>query len=101
MSLFSSEKSKSKETHEDISWKQLQENFNKIVVLASQKRGYEFEKFLIEFFNVFGLNPNSPFKIIGEQIDGSFEMEGNVYLVEAKWQDSLTQEKDLLILRGN
>jgi len=100
LSLFSSDKTVVKEMREDIAWEQIREDFSNIVSLPSQKRGYDFEKFLIRFFNAFGLNPNSPFKIVGEQIDGSFEMESNIYLIEAKWQDSLTQEKDLLILRG-
>jgi hypothetical protein len=26
------------------------------------------------------------FRLIGEQIDGSFDLQGNTYLVEAKWQ---------------
>lgn len=52
----------------------------------AQSRGYMFEKFLEGYFDAEGLNPRGSFKIVGEQIDGSFVWGGNVYLVEAKWQ---------------
>ena len=100
LSLLPSDLVKEQTNNDRIPWEQLIDEFKKLIPLPSQKRGYEFEKFLVRVFSNFGLNPNSPFKIIGEQIDGSFEMEGNIYLIEAKWQDNLTQEKDLLILRG-
>lgn len=48
-------------------------------------RGYEFERFLTDLFNAFRLNARQPFRITGEQIDGSFELSGETYLVEAKW----------------
>ena len=36
-----------------------------------------------------------PFRINGEQIDGTFKFEGENYIVEAKWQDALTSTGDL------
>ena len=30
--------------------------------------------------------PRGSFRLIGEQIDGSFHLEGETYLLEAKWQ---------------
>jgi hypothetical protein len=50
-----------------------------------QQRGYAFERFLNEFFDFEGLSPRGSFKIVGEQIDGSFAWANRTYLVEAKW----------------
>lgn len=59
-----------------------------------QKRGYALEKFLYELFKLFGLNPNPPFKIIGEQIDGSFTLHDDDFLLEAQWEkDKPTAEE--------
>lgn len=68
--------------------------------LTPQERGYAFEKFLNILFNAFDMVPRPPFRLVGEQIDGSIDFEGNIYLVEAKWQDTLTGNADLLILNG-
>jgi len=53
--------------------------------LEPHTRGYEFEKFLKDLFNAFRLSARDPFRIVGEQIDGSFELKGETYLLEAKW----------------
>ena len=50
-----------------------------------QARGYMLEKFLNDFFAFEGLNPRSSFKLVGEQLDGSFTWAGHTHLVEAKW----------------
>jgi len=63
--------------------------------LDPQPRGYGFEKFLTKMFNSFGLNARGSFRLVGEQIDGSFELNGQTYLVEAKWQNQQTAVKDL------
>jgi hypothetical protein len=55
--------------------------------LSPQKRGFAFELFLDRMFSVAGLSPRKSFRLIGEQIDGSFELNGSIYLVEAKWQE--------------
>jgi len=55
--------------------------------LKPQERGFEFERFLRDLFEVNGLSPRSSFRIIGEQIDGSFELSNETYLLEAKWQN--------------
>jgi hypothetical protein len=46
-----------------------------------------FEGFLNELFAGFGLAPRGAFRLVGEQIDGSFRLHGQTYLVEAKWHD--------------
>ena len=65
-----------------------------------QRRGYEYERFLTELFDAYGLAPRSPFKLTGEQIDGSFKLHGDTYLVEARWQAGLTGQSDLLTFSG-
>jgi len=68
--------------------------------LAPHPRGYAFEKFLIRLFGSYGLQPNSPFRLTGEQIDGSFKFEGEFYLLEAKWQGLPTPAADLRNFHG-
>lgn len=65
----------------------LSEKFNQIAVNENfQERGYQFEKFLIELFLLYELDPKGSFKNKGEQIDGAFTHEGTDYLLEAKWK---------------
>ncbi|MGD2085098.1 MAG: restriction endonuclease [Candidatus Aminicenantes bacterium] len=45
------------------------------------------------------LNKDS-FRNTGEQIDGSFQMGTDIYLVEAKWQNKKTGQADLLVFDG-
>jgi len=68
--------------------------------LLPQKRGYEFEIFLKELFNAYGLAPRSSFRLTGEQIDGSFVIHNETYLLEAKWQNSPTGVADLHTFEG-
>ena len=65
-----------------------------------QRRGYEYERFLTDLFDAYGLAPRSPFKLVGEQIDGSFKLHGETYLVEAKWHAGKTGQSDLLTFAG-
>ena len=57
--------------------------------LEPQPRGYAFEKFLNDMFNVYGLSARASFRLAGEQIDGSFALGQDIYLLEAKWTNSL------------
>jgi len=63
--------------------------------LAPQPRGYAFEKFLHDLFDAYTLAPRGSFRLTGEQIDGSFALEGETYLVEAKWQNEACAIGDL------
>lgn len=65
-----------------------------------QKVGLEFEKVLNRLFVLHGLAPREPFRVVGEQIDGSFELDHETYLLEAKWYKDPMPEADLLIFRG-
>ena len=67
--------------------------------LDPHNRGFEFEKFLKDLFECHQLAPRSSFRLTGEQIDGSFELNGDVYLLEAKWHAKQTAQIDLLAFR--
>lgn len=54
--------------------------------LPPQQRGYAYERFLRDLFDANGLAGRASFRLVGEQIDGSFELAGETYLLEAKWQ---------------
>jgi len=55
--------------------------------LKPQDRGYALEKILAELARIESLEVTEPFKVHGEQIDGSVKYDGEHYLLEAKWQD--------------
>jgi len=65
-----------------------------------QKAGIKFEKILNKLFALDGLAPREPFRVTGEQIDGSFELDHETYLVEAKWEKDPIPESTLLVFRG-
>lgn len=48
-------------------------------------RGFVFEKVLKGLLADEGLEPRSSYKSVGEQIDGSFYLDGSFLLMEAKW----------------
>lgn len=75
----------------------------KLIDLSSfepQPRGYAFEGWLTEAFNFFGMAAREPFRLRGEQIDGSFQLHGETYLVEAKWHSAQTGAADLHAFHG-
>ena len=63
--------------------------------LDPQPRGYAFEKFLKEMFDAYGLSARASFRLVGEQIDGSFELGNDTYLLEAKWTNHLVDTATL------
>jgi len=65
-----------------------------------QKAGLELERILTKIFDIYGLSPREPFRVVGEQIDGSIEFKNEIYLVEAKWTESSINEGELLKFRG-
>jgi hypothetical protein len=76
---------------------------SELVALSSlepQTRGYEFEKFLKRFFDASGLAGRDPFRLRGEQIDGSFLLRNEIYLLEAKWQSAPCGAEDLHAFHG-
>lgn len=71
-----------------------------VTSLTPQARGFAFEKFLKNLFNVFELAAHAPFRLQGEQIDGSFQFGSETYLLEAKWQGEATGVADLHVFHG-
>lgn len=67
---------------------------------APQQRGFAFERFLGDTFALFGLKPRESFRLRGEQIDGSFDLGGHTYLLEAKWEARPTPAADLHVFEG-
>ena len=80
---------------------QLKEEFFRLSLETDRnKAGLALEQLLNRLFALFELRPRQPFRVVGEQIDGSFELDGQVYLLESKWEKSPLSEADLLIFRG-
>lgn len=71
-----------------------------ITALSPQERGYEFERFLKDLFDAYGLSARASFRLKGEQIDGSFMLYSETYLLEAKWQNDPTAAADLRVFEG-
>lgn len=65
-----------------------------------QAAGIALEKLLNRLFHLFGLNPRGPFRLTGEQIDGTFILDHEIYLLEAKWEAKPVNEAALLTFRG-
>ena len=63
----------------------LRDRLNTLWDMESHPRGYAFEAYLKELFDAFGLKAREPFRLVGEQIDGSFQLGHETYLLEAKW----------------
>ena len=64
-----------------------------------QRAGLKLEKVLNYLFELHGLSPREPFRVRGEQIDGSFELDHEVYLLEAKWHKEPRPAADLYVFR--
>lgn len=79
---------------------ELVEKLLRIEKLPPHERGFAFEHFLNELFEAFKLNPRNSFRLTGEQIDGSLELDGEIYLIEAKWESKQIGLQDLLIFHG-
>jgi len=78
----------------------LQNRLVEITKLPVQERGYQFERFLGELFEAYDLAPRAAFRLVGEQIDGSLQFQGQTYLVEARWQAERMAEAELLVFSG-
>ena len=65
-----------------------------------QERGYRFQRFLGELFEAHRLAPRSAFRLVGEEIDGSLQLGGETYLVEATWRGERVGQEELLAFSG-
>lgn len=68
--------------------------------LDPHPRGFAFEKFLKRLFDAYGLEARDAFKLKGEQIDGSFHLANETYLLEAKWQNPQSGVAELHAFQG-
>jgi hypothetical protein len=81
--------------------RQLREEFLRLAADSDRnKAGLALEKLLNRLFEMFELQPRQPFRVVGEQIDGSFELDADIYLMESKWEKDPLPESDLLVFRG-
>jgi hypothetical protein len=78
----------------------LRDRFIQLTGLEPQIRGFAFERFLRELFDANGLAARASFRLVGEQIDGSFELSAETYLLEAKWQGPPIGASDLHAFNG-
>lgn len=78
----------------------LRDEFLALTALEPRPRGLAFEKFLRDLFKAHGMQGQGSINLRGEQIDGSFQLDGQTYLVEAKWQNDKTGAADLHIFEG-
>ncbi|MGG7779858.1 hypothetical protein PGN94_21955 [Klebsiella aerogenes] len=63
-----------------VDWPSLVAEMNEMKSLPPHPRGFRFEAWLAELFTC----PRSSFRNTGEQIDGSFRLNDDFYLLEAK-----------------
>lgn len=63
------------------------------------KAGYKLERILNELLRAVGIVARKPFKVVGEQIDGSFELDAEIYLLEAKWEKNKLGHAHLAVFR--
>lgn len=62
-----------------------------------QTRGYAFEKYINSLFKEFGLEPHASYRTEYDQIDGSFVLDGNTILIEAKYRSNVIPKDDLIL----
>lgn len=79
---------------------QMRQQLHDLAGHAPQQRGFLFEALLKSTFDLFGMRARDPFRNRGEQIDGSFELANEVYLLEAKWLNSPVSISDLHTFHG-
>jgi Restriction endonuclease len=75
--------------------KSLLASLMELAAMQPHPRGYAFESFLKTLFDVSGMSGRASFRLTGEQIDGSFELDGETYLLEAKWTNLPVNAADL------
>ena len=78
-----------------VSRESLVRDLTALEAMEPKPRGTAFERFLATLFDAYGLAARGSFSLRGEQIDGSFTLDGAVYLLEAKWKAERTSNRDL------
>lgn len=62
--------------------------------------GYELQDLLQEVLDLYELRPRKPFRNTGQEIDGSFVLDNEIYLLEARWRKEPSRASDLLAFKG-
>ncbi|HEI6739887.1 TPA: restriction endonuclease [Yersinia enterocolitica] len=83
-----------------INYAALTTEMDRMKMLSPHERGFRFEAWLGELFHTFHLAPRKSFRNTGEQIDGSFRLNNDIYLMEAKWHQKKTPAADLHVFEG-
>jgi hypothetical protein len=96
----SSANEKPKATFDHVKYAGLYTALLELAKLEPNPRGYAFERYLKELFDTFGLEAHSAFRLAGEQIDGSFLLGSETYLLEAKWHNEPTGVEELHAFHG-
>ncbi|HEX7330310.1 MAG TPA: restriction endonuclease [Pyrinomonadaceae bacterium] len=68
-------------------FRRLNDPSNYVTRAEKRHRGYYFERFLFSLLESEGLEPSTNYRPEGEEIDGSFRLDGRIFLLEAKWHD--------------
>ena len=66
-----------------------------VSAMDPQPRGYAFERFLTNVFDAYGMSARPSFRLSGEQIDGSFVLDNQTYLLEARWRNEMVNAETL------
>lgn len=91
---------KEKETNitQNIDYESLIDKLNKIDIEdTKQKKGYAFEKYITLLFDAFSLNPRVSYKTRFNQIDGSFSIDNQTFLIEAKYTNNPINKNPLVL----
>jgi hypothetical protein len=100
-SLPSAAASVKQEVQEKVTdYGKITEELLRLSKLEPHARGFAFEKFLKGLFDTFKLGARGSFRLVGEQIDSSFALDGETYLIEARWQNEQVGNQELLAFRG-
>ena len=71
-----------------------------VSTMDPQARGYAFETFLKDVFDAYGMSARAAFRLRGEQIDGSFVLGDQTYLLEARWRSAQVDVATLHAFNG-
>jgi hypothetical protein len=95
------EEQSSKAARRSAELRMLRDEFFQPAADADRNRaGLSLEKLLNRLFELYELQPRQPFRVAGEQIDGSFQLGSHVYLLESKWEKDSLPEAPLWVFRG-
>lgn len=66
-------------------------------ISSPQSKGYAFKKYLNSLFKSFNFDPHAVYRTEHDQIDGSFVLDGNTILIEAKYRTNPIPKDDLIL----